>query len=116
MALPADAAAAALWLDEDHVGPTRDFYRGLFDLAEKHLGGHPGFRRPAGGFFLWLEVGDSEATAVALWRHAAIRSLPGAYLGRVGPAGNPGLNYLRLALVHPSEITDEALGRIAAVL
>ncbi len=116
MALPADAAAAALWLDEDHVGPTRDFYRGLFDLAEKHLGGHPGFRRPAGGFFLWLEVGDSEAVAAALWQRAAVRSLPGAYLGRVGPEGNPGLGYLRLALVHPPEISDEALSRIARVL
>jgi N-succinyldiaminopimelate aminotransferase len=88
----------------------------LFDLAQKHLGGHPGFRRPEGGFFLWLEVGDSVSTATALWRRAAVRSLPGAYLGRQGAAGNPGLGYLRLALVHPPEITDQALRRIAQAL
>ena len=38
--------------------------------------------RPDGGFFLWLEVGDGEAAARRLWAEAAIKVLPGAYLGR----------------------------------
>ena len=39
-----------------------------------------GFRRPAGGFFLWLDVGNGEEAALTLWKDAAIRVLPGAYM------------------------------------
>ena len=50
--------------------------------AEEILKGRFGFYRPPGGFFLWLDVGDGEAAALKLWREAALRSLPGAYIGR----------------------------------
>ena len=39
--------------------------------------------RPAGGFFLWLDVaayGGSEKVALKLWREAGVRMLPGGYL------------------------------------
>jgi hypothetical protein len=69
------------------------------------------FYRPAGGFFLWLDVGDGEAAAVRLWRDAAIRVLPGAYLGRPTPTGSIPARFIRLALVHDNAIWARARPR-----
>lgn len=115
--LPVYAAAAAAWSDETHVSASRALYRQKFDLAQDILGGRFGFYRPDGGFFLWLDVGDSEAAALKLWREAGVRALPGAYLGTPGAEGlNPGAGYLRLALVESVETTAAALRRLAATL
>jgi N-succinyldiaminopimelate aminotransferase len=115
--LPVQAAAAALWRDEAHVEENRARYRSKIDVAERILGNRFGFYRPAGGFFLWLDVGDSEQACAALWREAALRTLPGAYLAVADEVGaNPGTNYLRLALVHDDAIVAEALSRLAQVL
>jgi len=115
--MPAIAASTALWRDEAHVEANRALYREKFAIAEDILGGRFGFYRPAGGFFLWLDVGDGEAAAKRLWSEAAIRTLPGAYIGRPDAAGrNPGGRYLRLALVDDPETTAEALQRLVKVL
>ena len=115
--LPLLAAATALWRDETHVEENRTLYRRKFDLAEGALSGRFGFYRPGGGFYLWLDVGDGEAAALRLWREAALRVLPGAYLARTGDDGvNPGARYIRCALVHDPSVTTEALNRLAATL
>jgi aspartate/methionine/tyrosine aminotransferase len=115
--LPVMAASAALWSDEAHAAEIRNSYRAKVDLAEKALGDKVGFYRPAGGFFLWLEVGDGEAAAVRLWRDAAIRVLPGAYLGRRDADGiNPGDRFIRVALVHDNETLGPALDCLADLL
>ena len=115
--LPVAAAAAALWRDEAHVEANRALYRKKFDLAEERLGGRFGFYRPDGGFFLWLTVADGEAVARRLWTEAAIKVLPGAYLGRPDARGdNPGDGAIRVAMVHDLETTDAALRRIAATV
>jgi len=115
--LPVLAAAAALWDDEAHVVANRDLYRAKTDIAERLLTGRFGFVRPEGGFFLWLDVGDGEAAAQKLWREAAIRVLPGAYLAGTGADGvNPGQRYIRVALVHDLQTTEAALSRLAALL
>lgn len=116
--LPVLAAGAALWRDEAHVADNRVLYRAKIDAAERILGGRFGFRRPPGGFFLWLDVGDGEAAALRLWREAAIRVLPGAYLARPGGEGaaNPGQRHIRVALVHDLATTEAALRRLAEVL
>ncbi|MBI5163928.1 MAG: aminotransferase class I/II-fold pyridoxal phosphate-dependent enzyme [Magnetospirillum sp.] len=115
--LPILAAAAALWRDEAHVAANRDLYRAKVDIAERLLGNRFGFRRPPGGFFLWLDVGDGEAAARTLWQEARLRVLPGAYLARPGADGiNPGSAYIRVALVHDLATTEQALTRLAAVL
>jgi aspartate/methionine/tyrosine aminotransferase len=81
------------------------------------LGNRFGFYRPAGGFFLWLDVGDGEAAARKLWTEAAVRVLPGTYLTAPESDGpDPGHEYIRLALVPDLEITGEALRRIAETL
>ena len=111
------AAATALWQDEAHVVETRAAYRAKFDLAERLLGGRFGFYRPAGGFFLWLEVGDGEAATRRLWAEAGVKALPGAYLTRPDAEGrNASDGYIRLALIGDLDSTEAALERVAAVL
>jgi len=115
--LPLQEAATALWQDEQHVEANRARYRRKFDVAEDILQGRFGFYRPQGGFFLWLDVEDGERAALTLWRDAAVRSLPGAYISRVNKAGeNPGQRYIRLAIVHDDDTIAEGLRRLVRVL
>jgi N-succinyldiaminopimelate aminotransferase len=115
--LPILAASAALWRDEAHVEASRALYRAKIDIAQAVLGDRLGFYRPAGGFYLWLRVGDGERGAARLWRQAGIRVLPGAYLARPGGDGvNPGAPYIRVALVHDLDTTRLAMTRLAEVL
>lgn len=115
--LPIAAAAAALWRDESHVEESAALYRAKLDVAERVLGGRFGFTRPAGGFFLWLDVGDGEAAAVKLWREGNMRVLPGAYLAAEdSEEGNPGHRFIRVALVHDLATTESALTRMAEIL
>jgi aspartate/methionine/tyrosine aminotransferase len=118
--IPAQHVAVAAYADEAHVDASRDLYRQKFDLADQIIGDRYGYRRPAGGFFLWLDVaalGGSEAAAVKLWREAGVRVLPGRYAARDQADGsNPGADYIRVAIVHDKETTAEALHRIVAVL
>ena len=115
--IPVLEASAALWRDDAHVQQNRQLYREKFETAGRLLGGRFGYARPAGGFFLWLEVGDGETAARKLWTEAGLRVLPGAYLGRGGAAGpNPGAAYVRIALVHDTETVRQALERLVKVL
>jgi aspartate/methionine/tyrosine aminotransferase len=116
MPLPLAAASAEVWAEETHVEANRTLYRAKFDLAEQIFGNRFGFKRPDGGFFLWLETGDGEAVAKRLWREAGVRVLPGAYLAQDTAEGNPGRNFVRIALVNDFATTEEALRRIAQIL
>jgi aspartate/methionine/tyrosine aminotransferase len=115
--VPTLAASVALWSDDGHVEANRSLYRANFDAAETILGKRFGFYRPDGGFYLWLDVGDGEAAAKRLWAEAAIRILPGGYMGPIAANGaNPGKPYIRVALVYDTPTTTAALQRMAAVL
>jgi N-succinyldiaminopimelate aminotransferase len=117
---PLQHVAIAAYADERHVEENRQLYREKFDLADQIIGDRYGYRRPAGGFFLWLDVsahGGSEAAALALWREGGLRVVPGRYLAREQADGsNPGADYVRVAMVQNKDITAEALHRIVAVL
>jgi len=113
MPMPILAASAALWRDEAHVVENRELYRAKFALADRILGGVPGYRRPAAGFFLWLDVGHGEAFTRELWRRAGVKLLPGGYLSRTGSDGiNPGERYVRVAMVQDLATTERALTAI----
>lgn len=115
--LPVLAAGERLWRDEDHVAENRALYQEKFAIAERVLGGRLGFRPPAGGFFLWLEVGDGEQAAVELWRRGALKVVPGGYMAADMPDGkNPGKPYIRVALVHDAPVVEAALERLAVIL
>lgn len=110
-------AATACWSDEGHVEEMRRHYRGLYDMAERVLGKRYGFYKPAGGFYLWLDVGDGEEATRRLWAEAAVRVLPGAYMTRPNADGsNDGKPYIRIALVGDLETTESALTRMTRVL
>jgi aspartate/methionine/tyrosine aminotransferase len=118
--VPAQHVAIAAYGDEAHVEKNRALYVAKFDLADRILGDRYGYARPAGGFFLWLDVnthGGDEAACKKLWREAGLRVIPGQYLARAGADGrNPGMGYLRIALVQDEATTAEALHRLVAVL
>ena len=115
--LPLQEAAVALWRDEEHVEINRALYRRKFDICEDILKGRFGFYRPPGGFFLWLDVGDSEQASLKLWREAGLRSLPGEYIGRPNARGdNPGRRYIRLAIVHDDATVAAGMRRLLQVL
>jgi len=118
--VPLQQVAVAAYGDEAHVEENRRLYRIKFDLADQILGSRYGYRRPAGGFCVWLDVsahGGDEAAAVRLYRDAGVRVIPGSYLARQQSDGfNPGAGYIRLALVSDSESTAEALHRLVEVL
>jgi len=119
--LPIQAASAALWTDDDHVVENRRLYKEKIDAAERILGNRLGFYRPAGGFFLWLDVRDrwenGEAAALEIWQKAGVRVIPGNYLAKTDASGeNPGEAFIRVALVHEQPIVEEALDRIKAIV
>ena len=118
--LPVQHVSAAAWADEGHVAQGRALYRVNFELANEFLTGRYGYRRPAGAFFLWLDMrayGGGDAAATTLWKGCGVKVLPGAYLSRAEPDGeNPGKDYVRVALVHDADKTREALRRITTVL
>lgn len=118
--MPAQAVAIAAYGDETHVEENRKLYSEKFDLADQIIGNRFGYKRPAGGFFLWLNVarqGGSVMVAEKLWREAGLRVLPGAYAAREDAQGNnPGAAYIRVAMVHDKDTTAEALRRLVAVL
>ena len=118
--MPAQRVAIAAYGDEDHVTENRRLYAQKFDLADQIIATRYGYRRPGGGFFLWLDVaaqGGDEAIALRLWRQAGLRVVPGRYLAREQANGtNPGLGYIRVAMVQDRDTTAQALHRLVSAL
>jgi len=116
---PTQHASAAIWAEEQHVAVNRQAYRAKYDVCDAVLKGRFGYRRPAGGFFLWLDMerlgGGIEAT-LTLWKRCGVKVVPGAYLAQAGRDGkNPAAAYVRVALVHDTATIREALQRIVAL-
>jgi N-succinyldiaminopimelate aminotransferase len=120
MSGPIQAASAAAWRDEAHVAANRALYAQKMAAAERVLGNKAGFRRPAGGFFLWLDTGNGEDATLRLWRKQGVKVLPGAYMGREIKPGktqsNPGFSYVRIALVSDLSTIMTALERLGEFL
>ncbi|MBN9262007.1 MAG: aspartate aminotransferase [Alphaproteobacteria bacterium 64-6] len=112
-------ASVAVWSEEQHVGVIRQAYRAKFDVCDELLKGKFGYKRPAGGFFLWLDMshlGGSVPATVTLWKRCGVKVVPGAYLAQPNARGvNPAEQYIRVALVHDVATIREALQRIVAV-
>lgn len=110
--LPIQRVSEKVWADEAHVIENRALYQEKFALADRILGNVPGYQSPEAGFFLWLPVNDGEEAALKLWTETGVRVLPGAYLSRDTAAGNPGKQYIRVALVAPAKKTEDGLTRL----
>jgi N-succinyldiaminopimelate aminotransferase len=115
--VPIQHVAAAAYGDESHVEANRALYQAKFDLADRMLEGRYNYRRPDGGFFLWLDVskyGGEESATRELWQKSGVRVVPGSYLGHTLEDGtNPGTGYIRAALVDDLASTEQALTRLA---
>jgi aspartate/methionine/tyrosine aminotransferase len=116
---PVQHASAAVWSEEQHVGVIRQAYRTKFQVCDELLTGRFGYRRPAGGFFLWLniaELGGGEEAALTFWKRCGVKVIPGVYLAHEDRQGvNPGRDFVRVALVHDAATIREALGRIVEI-
>ena len=102
--LPLQAASALAWSDEAHVQKAREEYAANLVLAEQILG----VKSSGATFYVWLEVGNGEAFAKALYEQKNIKVLPGKYLARGGIADN----YVRIALVENHVKTQKVLKEI----
>lgn len=107
--LPLQRVAEKIWSDEAHVEENRALYQEKYRIADKILGHVRGYMPPEAGFFLWLPVEDSEAATLKLWTETGVRVLPGKYLSRPGPDGDPGENYIRVAMVAPTQEVQRGL-------
>ncbi|WP_346836900.1 succinyldiaminopimelate transaminase [Microbulbifer sp. SAOS-129_SWC] len=112
MPLPTQYASAAAWQDEQHVQQNRALYREKFAAVLEILDGCLDVQQPQASFYLWPRVGDGETFARELFRQQHITVLPGAYLARAADGSNPGLEYVRMALVATLEECVEAAKRI----
>lgn len=102
MPLPIQYASMAAWQDEEHVIENRQQYRQTINDVYHVLNPVLSMDVPAGGFFLWPEtpVDDTEF-ARELFIQQNITVLPGQYLSRHFEGVDPGIDKVRMALVHP---------------
>jgi len=111
--LPLQSAAAAAWDDEAHVAASREVYKNNFKIAQEILG----TKIPSATFYLWIKVDNALEFTKKLYRDYNVKVLPGEYLARKDAKGeNPGINYIRIALVENEESTRSALLRIKECL
>ncbi len=118
--LPIQIVSAQIWSDEVHVIKNRKLYQLKFDLADELLSDCFNYKKPEGGFFLWLnfsEFGGGVAAASTLWKGFGVKILPGAFLAQnVTGEKNPGEDYGRVAMVHDIEVTKKALKHITMLI
>ena len=111
--LPLQSAAAAAWDEEEHVSASREIYKANFKVAQEVLG----TAIPNATFYLWIEVKDTLDFTKKLYEKYNVKVLPGEFLAREDTKGeNPGVGYIRIALVEDEEKTRDALNRIKECL
>ncbi|MCA1799246.1 MAG: succinyldiaminopimelate transaminase [Xanthomonadaceae bacterium] len=114
--VPTQFASIPAWNDEAHVVDNRALYRRKFDDALRILTPVLEVQRPPAAFYLWLPVpgGDDEAFVRELFRAQNLTLLPGSYLSRMTPDGDPGAGFVRVSLVPSIDECADAMRRIAA--
>lgn len=96
---PAQAAAAVALADDAHVELQRSLYLSRLERLATVLGKWSNIEisLPAGGFYLWFEVGDAWAYAERLAREGGALVSPGDFYG------NESSTFVRVAVVQPDE-------------
>ncbi len=114
MPLHHQVASEWAWSDESHVVENRARYRDKFNAVLPIISEVMTTPVPEAGFYLWPETHiDDEQFARELWRRTGVSVLPGRYLARDTPQGNPGAGRVRIALVAERELCVEAIERLA---
>jgi len=92
MAIPTQLASVAAWSEDSHAAQNRRLYQEKFDCVLPILGEVLQVRKPAGGFYLWPDVGgDDERFVRDLFARQNITLLPGSYLARATGGGEAGV-------------------------
>jgi N-succinyldiaminopimelate aminotransferase len=113
MAIPTQLASVAAWNDDEHVVTNRRLYQEKFDKVIPILAEVLPVERPAGGFYLWTDVGmDDERFTRDLFATQNVTVLPGSYLARKVADTNPGTGRVRISLVPGVAQCIEAAERI----
>lgn len=117
MPLPAQHASIEAWNDDAHVAANRALYRQKFDRARDILGDIIELEIPPAAFYLWLKTPiDAEEFVRRLYAEQNLTLLPGTYLSRETPQGDPGKNRVRISLVPDVEKCEQALLRIRSFI
>ena len=113
--LPVQSASVQAWNDEPHVAANRRLYRAKFKAAMEILGPMLNLQCPPAAFYLWPKTPvDGERFARELYATQNLTVLPGSYLSRPTPSGDPGKNRVRISLVPPLAECTQAAHRIRA--
>jgi len=123
MGLAVQHASIAAWNDEAHVRDNRAEYRAKFAALVPMLQRVLRVQAPDAGFYLWAGVparagggpgplGCDATFARDLYAATGVTVLPGQYLSREAHGLNPGVGYVRMALVPPLDDCVEAGRRI----
>jgi N-succinyldiaminopimelate aminotransferase len=110
------AASIAAWNDEAHVVENRRLYDEKFKAVTPLMQQTLEVEIPDGAFYLWArtKISDTEF-AQRLYRDFNVTVLPGSFLAREAHGVNPGLNFVRLALVASLEECEAAAQRILSL-
>ncbi|AMN47364.1 succinyldiaminopimelate aminotransferase [Steroidobacter denitrificans] len=124
MPLPTQMASMAAWNDDQHVIDNRVLYRRKFEQVLPILRSVMPVEAPQAGFYLWPDIGtasgagietglgDDERFTRELFERKHVTVLPGSYLARSTPHGNPGRGRVRISLVATLEECVDAAMRI----
>ena len=117
MSLPTQAASAAAWSDDAHAAANRLLYREKFARVLSILSPVLDVVEPDGAFYLWPDVGqDDEVFTRELFAAKNLTILPGSYLARDTPHGNPGRGRVRISLVASVDACVDAAQRIRSFI
>jgi N-succinyldiaminopimelate aminotransferase len=117
MPVPSQKASVSAWSEDAHVVANRALYRRKFDRVLPILAPVIEAPRPAGGFYVWLNVGgDDEAFTAGLFAQQNVTVVPGSYLARATAQGNPGAGFVRMSLVAAEEECVQAALRVREFL
>jgi len=106
-------ASIAAWRDEAHVRENRRKYAEKFARVAPLMQTALEVGLPDAGFYLWVHtpVADTDF-ARRLYAEQNVTVLPGSFLARESNGLNPGMNYVRMALVAEIDECLEAARRV----
>jgi N-succinyldiaminopimelate aminotransferase len=110
-------ASIAAWRDETHVRDNRAKYVQKFATVTPMLAEVLDVRLPDAAFYLWANVARTGLTdtefAARLYADYNVTVLPGSFLARAAHGTNPGVGFIRIALVAETGECVEGARRIA---
>lgn len=99
MAAYIQLASVLAWNDDAHVVANRELYRQKFQQVLPILQAVLDVKLPDASFYLWPRCADDERFTRELFERKHVTTLPGSYVARDMPGGNPGRGRVRLSLV-----------------